>query len=136
MRVLKTSVHRLVGGVLESASVGDPVPDWVTNPDAWVDDAPPVTVEPVELVHGGVVSKRVDVVDMSLAELREAAVELGVAKSGSKGDLVARINAKLAEVERGDVPEGDVFERAAALGIDVDASMSESDVQWLIDNRG
>lgn len=164
---------------------GDVVPEWaeplITNP-ALIADAPGDTthvshdattapastaavnitiVNPVDrdVLHEAFEASR-SVVDGTVAELRARAKEVGVAQGGSKADLIARINAKLAADATSAVdpagiapdspvgePAGDtgtadladtdraaLVARAEALNIAIDDELSDTELEALIED--
>lgn len=129
-KILTGYVHRLEDGIVKTYGPGDVAPDWVTNPDliASVDAAAPVEDDSPEPEGDGLDS-------LGIKELREAAAAAGIAKSGSKADIIARLRAQEPDVED-DTDHGSLIERAKSLGIDVDDNMSEVELQALIDAEG
>jgi len=142
-RILTKHVHRLNFGVLESHAPGDPAPDWVTNPNAFVEDVkqgdPPTPssapTPPAGETGDGVVD---DLTPLKIDGLRSVAGDLGIAKSGSKADLLERIRAKRAADAAESNADADgartaLIEQAKAAGHEVDDSMSDVELQVLIE---
>lgn len=142
-RILTKHVHRLHFGVLESHAPGDPAPDWVTNADAFVeavkpDDTTPASTASTPPASGTDNEVVDDLTDLTLDGLKDVAVDLGIAKSGSKGDLLERIRAKRAadaaeNNSNDDTARAALIEQARAAGHEVDDSMSDTELQVLIE---
>ena len=141
-RILTKHVHRLNFGVLESHAPGDPAPDWVTNPNAFVEavkqgDTPSTSTPSTPPADTGdeVVD---DLTPLKIDGLRTVAGDLGIAKSGSKADLLERIRAKRAadaaeNNDNDDTARAALIEQARAAGHEVDDSMSDTELQVLIE---
>lgn len=139
-RILTKHVHRLNFGVLESHAPGDPAPDWVTNPSAFVEavkqgDTPATSTPTTPPADTEVVD---DLTELTLDGLKNVATDLGIAKSGSKGDLLERIRAKRAadaaeNNSNDDTARAALIEQARAAGHEVDDSMSDTELQVLIE---
>lgn len=139
--ILTGHVHRLHNGVLESHGPGDVAPDWVTNPDILTDaasdkdepqstPAPTAPSTPAEPVSDG---DGLD--DLKGDELKNIAGDLGIAKSGSKPELIARIRAKREEESEETTDRDALVAKAKELGFDVDDNLSEVELQALIDSK-
>lgn len=128
-KVLTGYVHRLVDGNLETAASGDPVPDWVTNPAVIGDPTP--TEEAVEPTPTPADEKTT--ADLTHAELKKLAGELGIAKSGSKSDLIARITA--ASQPEQDVTDGRdaLVEKAKAAGVENADELTDVELEAVIE---
>lgn len=141
-RILTKHVHRLNLGVLESHAPGEPAPDWVTNTDAFIDAEQDVTATattaPASTPSDTSVEVTDDLTDLDGAGLKDVADELGIPKSGSKAELRERIRAKRAadaaeSDEDTDTARAALIEQAIAAGHEVDDSMSDAELQVLIE---
>lgn len=144
-KILTGHVARIIDGVLVTAGPGDVAPDWVTNPDLIADagaeestpepaggtpagdggNTPPAGAGTPPAGGDGKTPEGDDLDDKKGDELKAIAGDLGVAKSGSKPELIARIRAKRAEQEpagdtgdAGDTAREALVEKAKAAGID------------------
>lgn len=144
-RILTKHVHRLNFGVLESHAPGDPAPDWVTNPNAFVEadkqgDTPPASTESTPPAGDTSTTGEIvdDLTELKIDGLKGIAGDLGIAKSGSKAELLERIRAKRAADAADDNGNEDtaraaLIEQAKAAGHEVDDSMSDVELQVLIE---
>ncbi|MFF7293222.1 hypothetical protein ACFY9N_11895 [Microbacterium sp. NPDC008134] len=152
-RILTGHVARIVGGVLVTAGPGDAAPDWVTNPNIIADEAessapapaaqtPPTKTAPKAAKPD---EEKDDLSDLGIEDLRALAVEAGVAKSGKKTEIAARIRAKRAEAKpAGDAEEsndGDTGDRdalvakATALGIEDAGDLTDDELSAAIESE-
>ncbi|WP_136057246.1 hypothetical protein [Microbacterium sp. K24] len=132
--ILNAHVARLVGGVLVTAGPGDVAPDWVTN-TALFESAPEVG-EPQETPLVAAASTPApkekpvkvtdDLSDLGIAELREIASTLELAKSGSKKEIAERIRAKRSADAAEQAPAGDE-DRDALVAAATDAGIEDAD---------
>lgn len=139
--ILTGWVHRLEEGVLKSYGPGEVAPDWVDNPKVLATATDETKVENVNsddtksTSTGQAPDGADDLTDLDGKALRVIADELGVAKNGKLDDIRDRIRAKRAESGDQD-DDGDraaLVEKARELGHEVDDSMSDTELQVLIE---
>lgn len=138
--ILTGHVHRLENGVLVSYKPGDVAPDWVTNPNILKSaDGDPVNQDDTSDASSDETETGDGLDDLSGDALKEIAEDLGIAKSGSKADVRDRIRAKRAEIaaaNNGDDDDSDraaLIQKAKELGHEVDDSLSDTELQVLIE---
>jgi hypothetical protein len=153
-RILTGHVARIVGGVLVTAGPGDIAPDWVTNPALIAADevepsapstqTPPTKTAPKTAKPDAADEEKDDLSDLGIEDLRALAVEAGVAKSGKKTEIAARIRAKRAEAKpAGDAEESNDGEtgdrdalvaKATALGIEDAGDLTDDELSAAIES--
>lgn len=142
---LTGTVHRLHEGVLESHYAGEEAPEWVTNPKVLTSTAPsgdestgtPDGTPPAGQSDKSESDIKDDLTDLDGKSLKAIAGELGLKQNGSKADLAARIRAKRAESAPApsaeDAERTALIEKLTARGIEVDESLTDAELQALVE---
>ncbi|MFJ4173405.1 hypothetical protein [Microbacterium sp. NPDC089696] len=149
-RILTGHVARVVGGVLVAAGPGDPAPDWVTNPNliaaddtASTDTSGGQTPEPAAPAPKAADAEKDDLSDLGIEALRDLAEKAGVAKSGKKTEIAARIRAKRAAgTPDGNDGAGDdgnadhdvLVAKATALGVEDAEKLTDDELTAAIES--
>lgn len=152
-KILTGHVARVIDGTLVALGPGDPAPDWVTNPalfeNADEDDGGTPTSPPTpastpapKTETKSTDTPKDDLSELGIEDLRKLAEAAGVAKSGKKAEIAARIRAKREAdaADAGDSGSSDetgdraaLIEKAAALGIDDADSLTDDELAAAIE---
>ncbi len=155
--ILTGHVSRVINGVPVILGPGDPAPDWVTNPALLAsaatnrvteERAPASKAKPAEDTRDeGNSAHPADGLDaLNIKTLRTVAEDAGLAKSGSKQDLIDRIRATSAvdapaksDTEDSDAAiDGDrdqMLAKAADLGIEDADHLTDAELQAALENE-
>lgn len=146
-RILTGHVSRIINGIPVVLGPGDPAPDWVTNPAliATAEKSAP-SADTVPEATKTEETKAVDELDaLKITQLREVAEQAGVAKSGSKQELIDRIRAKRAadsdsgansaEAEAAGGDRDEMLAKAAELGIEDADQFTDDELQAALESQ-
>lgn len=150
--ILNAHVARLVGGVLVTAGPGDVAPDWVTNtalfesaPEAGEPvKTPVVAAAPAPTSNAKPAEVTDDLSGLGIAELRDLAGTLELAKSGSKQVIAERIRAKRAadvadaaeQTASGDEDRDALVAAATDAGVDDADDLTDDELRAAIESAG